>query len=159
MSVLKAKRHESAAEYVNVADEIYTETMGFLARLSNRYQRLLAQDAMKLASNVLDHAEMANSIFVTDDISYEARRAHLIEARASVVALDVHMSHIWRLMMTNPQGCFTDTKGRIRTPSEAIAILEKMAVSLGEKIDKEKNLLSKVMSSDKEKHNGGCDSG
>ena len=149
MSVLKSKRHESTAEFVNVADQIFCETMGFLARLSNRYQRLMVQDTMKMASSLLDNAEMAQNIRVTDKISFDLRRTHLLEARAALMALDVHMSHIWRMMMTNPQGCFTDTKGRIKTPSDAITILDKMAVSLGEKIDQEKNLLTKVMESDK----------
>ena len=34
MSVLKEKRTQSAAEYVNVANQIYVETVSFLTRLS-----------------------------------------------------------------------------------------------------------------------------
>lgn len=151
MSVLKSKRHESKAEYVNVACQIYEETMAFLARLSNRYQRLMATDTMRLASMVLDNSEMANAIRVADEVSFNARYTHLLEARAAVNALDVHMTHIWRLMMTNPQGCFTNTKGQTKSPSEAIGILDKMAESLGEKIDEFKKLLGGVMQADKKK--------
>lgn len=149
MSVLKAKRHESKAEFVRVADDIFTETLGFMARLSNRYQRLLARDTMHAASRVLDHAEMAQNIWLKDQLTYEARRKHLIEAKAAVMALDVHMAHVWRTMMKNPQGCFTNTKGQTRTPSEAIEILDKMAISLGDKIDRFKGMVEKVMQSDK----------
>jgi len=151
MSVLKAKRHESKAEFVRVADDIFTETLAFMARMSNRYQRLLAEDTMRLASGVIDNAEMAQNICVRDRVSYEARRKHLIEAKASVMALDVHMSNIWKTMMTNPQGCFTNTKGQTKTPSEATEILDKMAVSLGEKIDRFKGMVEKVMQSDKKR--------
>lgn len=34
MSVLKSKRTESKAEYVNVANAIYIETINFLTRIS-----------------------------------------------------------------------------------------------------------------------------
>ena len=148
MSVLKARRHESRAEFVNVADEIYVETLNFLSRLSNRYQRLLSRDTMHCASIVLDNAEQAQNIRITDNVSYELRKRHLLEARSGVMALDVHMTHIWQVLMLNPEGAFTDTKGRMKTEKEAIEILDKMAVSLGEKIDHEKNLLTKVLESD-----------
>ena len=39
MSVLKSKRSTSKAEYVNLANLIYTETVAFLTRLSDRYDR------------------------------------------------------------------------------------------------------------------------
>ena len=41
MSVLKEKRTVSKAEYVNTANQIYVETVGFLTRLSARYSRLI----------------------------------------------------------------------------------------------------------------------
>ena len=161
MSVLKAKRHESKAEYVNVADQIFVETMEFMARMSFRYQRILAADTMKLASEVLDHAEKANSIKVTDETSFKIRRAHLLEARAAVVALDVHMTHVWMILMTNPQGCFTNTKGETVPPKKAQGILDGMAESLGEKIDSFKGLCGGVMQSDRKRFESkeeGCSS-
>lgn len=152
MSVLKSRRHESAAEYVNVADEIFAETMGFLLRLSLRYQRLLATDTMHAASEVLDHAEKANNIRITDRPTYEARIKHLAEARAAVMALDVHMYYVYSTIMQNPQGAFTDTKGNTKSPTEATRILGSMAESLGEKIDTCKNLITGVLESDRKKH-------
>ena len=57
MSVLKSKRTESKAEYVNVANAIYIETINFLTRISARYSRLIADPVAKLAGEVIDHAE------------------------------------------------------------------------------------------------------
>lgn len=67
MSVLKSKRTESKAEYVNVANAIYIETINFLTRISARYSRLIAEPVAKLSGEVIDHAEKANSIYPSDD--------------------------------------------------------------------------------------------
>lgn len=67
MSVLKSKRTESKAEYVNVANAIYIETINFLTRISARYSRLIAEPVAKLAGEVIDHTEKANSIYPSDD--------------------------------------------------------------------------------------------
>lgn len=61
MSVLKAHRSESKAEFVNTANKIYVQTISFLSRLSSRYSRLMATQVANLATEVLDHAEKANS--------------------------------------------------------------------------------------------------
>ena len=63
MSVLAQKRTVSKAEFINVANQIYVETMNFLTRLSARYSRLIAEPVAKLAGEVKDHSEKANSIF------------------------------------------------------------------------------------------------
>ena len=64
-----------------------------------------------------------------------------LEARASLMALDVRLTHCYTLMSQNPQGCFTDGKGKSLPPSEAMEKLDRMAQSLGEKIDQENELL------------------
>ena len=63
MSVLAQKRTTSKAEFINTAHQIYVETLNFLTRLSARYSRLIAEPVAKLAGEVIDHAEKANSIF------------------------------------------------------------------------------------------------
>ena len=141
MSVLKSKRTTSKAEFVNTAHQIFVETLGFLTRLSARYSRLLAEPTAKLAGEVIDHAEKANSIFPSDLQRVELRKAHLLEARASLMALDVRLTHCYTLMSQNPQGCFTDGKGKSLPPSEAMEKRDRMAQSLGEKIDQENELL------------------
>ena len=120
-----------------------------MSRLSNRYQRLIARDIIELASKVLDNSEEAQAIFPKDDVRKELRYKHLLEARASLMALDVHMSHVYELMMTNPQGCFMNSKGDALSPSEAVHKLDSMAQSLGEKIDTENSLIQKIITSDK----------
>ena len=62
MSVLKAHRSESKAEFVNAANKIYIQTINFLSRLSSRYSRLISSSVSALASEVLDHTEKANRI-------------------------------------------------------------------------------------------------
>lgn len=175
MSVLKEKRTQSAAEYVNVANQIYVETVAFLTRLSARYSRLVAEPIAKLAGEVIDNAEKANKIFPSDPQRKELRKAHLLEALASNSALDVRLAHCYEVMYQNPQGCFRDSddcmnmatpeeddpgaaeakkrKGRKKTitPEQAMDRLDNMAQSLGELIDREETLLRNVMDSDKKR--------
>ena len=148
MSVLKMNRTESKAEYVNTANQIYLGTLRFLTRLSARYARILAQPVAELASEVLDHAEKANSIYPSDEQRKKLRKAHLLEARASLMALDVHMSHCYDIMRTNPAGCFVTGKGKPVSGDKGQKKLDHMAQELGELIDKENGLLTKLMKSD-----------
>ena len=141
MSVLKQKRTTSKAEFINTANQIYIETINFLTRLSARYSRLLAEPIAKLAGEVIDHAEKANSIFPSDLQRVEMRKAHLLEARASLMALDVRLTHCYLIMNQNPEGCFTTSKGNPVKSQDAIEKLDKMAQNLGELIDKENDLL------------------
>lgn len=149
MSVLKMHRTESKAEFVNTANEIFKETLQFLSRLSSRYSRLLASDVIRLASEVLDNAEKANNIYPSDEKRLELRKVHLLEARAALMALDVHMAHCYEVMMLNSQGCFSTASGKEVPPGEAVKRLDHMAQSLGEKIDKENSLLTNVLKNDR----------
>lgn len=149
MSVLKARRSESKAEFVNTANKIYIQTINFLSRLSARYSRLMSASVADLASEVLDHVEKANSIYPSDAMRKELRKTHLLEARASLMALDVHLAHCYELMMTNPSGCFTTSGGKAVESSSAKKKLERMAQELGELIDEENGLLTNVLKSDK----------
>ena len=93
MSVLKQKRTTSKAEFINVAYQIHVETLNFLTRLSARYARMLQEPVAKLSGEVLDHAEKANSIFPSDPQRIDLRIGHLLEARASLMALDVRLEN------------------------------------------------------------------
>lgn len=149
MSVLKAHRSESKAEFVNTANKIYVQTINFLSRLSSRYSRLVADPVSGLAAEVLDNAEKANSIYPSDTTRKELRKQHLLESRAALMALDVHLAHCYELMMTNPSGCFTTGSGNSVSSSDAKKKLERMAQDLGELIDTENGLLTSVLKSDK----------
>lgn len=141
MSVLKSKRTVSKAEFVNTANQIYVETLNFLTRMSARYSRLLAEPVAKLAGEVVDHAEKANSIYPSDEQRINLRKAHMLEARASLKALDVRLTHCYLVMMQNPEGCFTNSKGNSVGSKEAVEKLDRMAASLGELIDNEDELI------------------
>ena len=141
MSVLKQKRTTSKAEFVNTANQIYIETLNFLTRLSARYSRLVAEPTAKLAGEVKDFCEKANSIFPSDVQRVNLRTAHLLEARASLMALDSRLTDCYLIMNQNPEGCFTTSKGKAVPASEAMEKLDRMAQSLGDLIDRENELL------------------
>lgn len=151
MSVLKAHRTESKAEFVNTANQIYVHTIQFLSRLSSRYSRLLASPVAALASEVIDRAEKANSIYPSDDLRKELRKTHMLEARAALMALDVHLGHCYEIMMNNPAGCFSSSSGAAVPVSDAKRKLENMAQNLGELIDRENTLLTNVLKSDRDR--------
>lgn len=151
MSVLKCKRTDSKAEYVNTANQIYMETIAFLTRLSSRYARLLAEPVAKLAGEVMDNCEEANKIFPSDDQRKSLRKGHLLEAQASLSALDVRLTHCYIIMWQNPEGCFTTASGRTLKAEEAKKKLDNMAQSLGEKIDKLDGKIREVMESDRKR--------
>ena len=141
MSVLKQKRTTSKAEFVNTANKIYIETLNFLTRLSARYSRLVAEPTAKLAGEVKDFCEKANSIFPSDAQRVNLRTAHLLEARASLMALDSRLTDCYLIMNQNPEGCFTTSKGKAVPASEAMEKLDRMAQNLGDLIDQENELL------------------
>ena len=141
MSVLKNRRITSKADFVNTASEIYDDVIEFLTRLSTRYSHLMAEPIAKLAGEVEDHAEKANSIFPSDPQRIDLRIGHLLEARAALMALDVRLAKCYRIMNKNPEGCFTTAKGRTLDAKEASERLEAMADNLGAKIDRENDLL------------------
>ena len=151
MSVLKEKRTVSKAEDVNTANQIYVETVGFLTRLSARYSRLIAEGTAQLAGEVMDHTEKANKIYPSDEQRKAQRKAHLLEALASLSALDVRLTHAYLVMYQNPQGCFTAPSGKTVPPKEAMDKLDRMAQSLGELIDREDTLLRNILESDRKR--------
>ena len=145
MSVLKNKRKESKALYINTANAIYDETLAFVTRLSSRYARLIAADIIKLAAEVADGCEKANSIFPSDDLRKELRKRHLLESRASLMALDVHLARVYGILMKNPAGCFTTSNGSAVKSDEAVKKLDKMSQSLGGKIDELNRMLTELL--------------
>lgn len=151
MSQLKNKRTVSKAEYVNTANAIYIETVMLLSRLSARYARMIAEPTAKLAGEVVDYAEKANSIFPSDNDRIEMRKKLLLASRASLMALDVRLTHCYNILRQNPEGAFTTAKGKTVTGNDALKKLENMAANLGEAIDRENELLKKILESDRKR--------
>ena len=108
---------------------------------------MLQEPVAKLSGEVLDHAEKANSIFPSDPQRISIRKAHLLEARASLMALDVRLTLCYDVMSQNPEGAFTTSKGKSVSASDATAKLDKMAQSLGDLIDRENELLKGAVKS------------
>ncbi|MDE7243140.1 MAG: hypothetical protein K2O18_04070, partial [Oscillospiraceae bacterium] len=127
--------------FINTAHAIYVQTLNFLTRLSARYSRLVAEPIAKLAGEIIDQTEKANSIYPSDPQRITLRKGHLLEARASLMALDSRLTQCYLVMMENPEGCFTTSTGRPVSSKDAEVKLEKMAQNLGLLIDKENELL------------------
>ena len=77
-AVLLNRRVTSKADFVNVASEIYDDTIAFLTRLSARYSRLMAEPIAMLAGEVEDFAEKANSIFPSVVVAVRVDIAEII---------------------------------------------------------------------------------
>lgn len=149
MSVLKTQRTQSKAEYLNMAVNIYVDTIQFLSKLSSRYSRLMAEDIMHIASDIVMNCEKANTIYPSDEQRAELRKQHLLEAKGSLSALDVHLAICYEILMRNPQGCFTDKNGKTISSDEAKEKIEKMAQAIGKMIDDENNMLKSLLSKNK----------
>ena len=162
MSVLKEKRTVSKAEYVNTANQIYVETVGFLTRLSARYSRLIAEGTAQLAGEVMDHTEKANKIYPSDEQRKAQRKAHLLEALASLSALDEaeherphKRSSVLLYLVILFAAAFLlllmSYFMQQRANQEAMDKLDRMAQSLGELIDREDTLLRNILESDRKR--------
>ena len=88
---------------------------------------------------------MANTMQPVDQVRFDLRQKYLLQARASLGALDVQLAHVYDLLMLNPEGAF-DNKDK----SGAIKKLDRMAENLGCLIDDEGKLLSGVIKYDKQ---------
>lgn len=141
MSVLKSKRLESKAEFVNTAMEIDSKTVNFASRLSARYARLIGARIAKLSGKLAIRAVMANRMPTDDDEGLRERKKHLLKALAALAALDTQLTRCYQILMENPQGAFTNRAGQTIDASKANKRLDNMAQSLGELIDKENGLL------------------
>lgn len=151
MSVLKNKRKESKAEFVNESYQIYIHTLEFISKLSARYSRLMASDISHTAFEVMRCAECANAIFPSQAEHFKMRESYLQEARANLKALDVAMSVCYDVLMKNPAGAFTTSSGKEVQSNESIRKIDNMAQSLGEAIDNNIRLITNVIKSDKER--------
>lgn len=153
MSVLKRRRLESKANYLNYANEICDATVELLARLSPRYGRVLTEAASRLAHAVVDEVEIANSIYPSpsDAQRKEQRKYHLLEARGALRALDVELGRCYRVLLKNPKGAFQKASGKSVSADDAERILENLAENVGTLIDLEDAAISGVLESDRKR--------
>lgn len=164
MSKLRSHRGSSKGKFVNNALYINIGVRDFLMRLSARAARIYAEYVMKLAHEMMAHAEAAQTMNPTDPTRYELRKQHLLEARAACSALDLEMELMYQHLMKNPLGAFDDLKKkeeavgklddaekrRKRIAQDAIHRLDSMSEQLGVLIDEEMAMLTAVLSSDRD---------
>lgn len=148
MSVLASQRSKSYVEYVSIADQIYISTLDFMTHISNRYSRLIANKIMELASDLLTYTESANSTKIANPKATELYMNYLLQAKAALNSLDIHLAHCVELMMMNPQGCFQN-KDKVIDKSKAQQKISKICYKLGCFIDEEDQLLSNLITNQK----------
>ena len=90
----------------------------------------------KRTTSKAEFINTANLIYV-ETLNFLTR----LEARASLMALDVRLTHVYLILNQNPEGAFTTSKGNPVKSQDAMEKLDKMAQNLGELIDKENELL------------------
>lgn len=151
MSVLKNKRKDSHVEYLNCAYKIYIQTIEFISKLSARYSRIIASDVTHTAYNVLLNCEAANTIFPSDSARAKLREEYLLKAKACLQSLDVALSIIYDILSQNPAGAFTTCSNKDVAPDDARRKLENMSQSLGELIDSETKMLTKILKNDRDR--------
>lgn len=151
MSVLKNKRKESSIEFVYNAYKIYIQTIEFISRLSARYSRIMASDISHTAFEVLRNCESASSIVLTNKSTLKKREDYLLNAKAALSSLDVSLSICYEILVQNPSCVLTNKSGKDLSAHDANKKLENMTQSLGELIDKELELIPKVIKMDKER--------
>ena len=149
MSVLKARRNESKAQFVQTAYQIYIQSMNFASHLSAKYSRILLPGIVDNATQLLTRVNTANAIRPVDEERYNLRHTDFLEAKRALDALDVFLTICYDTIRQNPQGAFLKKKEQL-SPSEAIYKLNKMAYNLGELIDEETKLLAGIIKSDSE---------
>jgi len=154
MSVLKSKRGISKMEYVATANKITQLTLQFLLRLSQKHRNLLGESTTKLTFEVLDNAAKAERIYPADEVKRNLREEYLLKARAALSALDVRLSYIYNFLLQYPEGSMIKKNGEDREAYEVAQKIDKMALTLGELIDREDGLLEAVLAKTKETKKG-----
>lgn len=153
MSVLKNNRSESKAQFVATADKVYVFTIDYVTLLPSRYRNLLAPSIIKIASEVIEFAEKANSLFPNTPTNAYYREINLKKAKGSLLALDIELKHCYNIMIKNPNGCFKNENGKngnIKL-NKSKEKLEHKTNNLGKIINKEELLLNGTIKSVQEK--------
>ena len=119
LSVLKCKRTDSKAEYVNIANQIYMETIVFFNAIVQPVRQTAGGAGGKTGRGSYGQLREGKQNFPSDEQRKSLRKGHLLEAQASLSALDVRLTHCYIIMWQNPEGCFTTASGRVLKAEEA----------------------------------------
>lgn len=141
MSVLKPRRKESATEYLRVANDLFSWSVNFCSRLSARYSRLLSNMTIDAASELLSSCVKANNSYPKGYEYAKMREFYLVKAIGALDTLDIMMSHIYGILMLNPEGAFSKSNGKSVPEKDAVERLNAMCSTIGGLINKEKGML------------------
>lgn len=126
MSVAKSERGTSKLEYLYQARLLEKHTIQKCTGFPKRYTFYVSQPLANLATEVYTEALKANSIYPTTKAEARQRRAHLLEAKASLSAM----------------------VGKIELAAELFDIDSKKKYYWMELVDKEFKLLNGLLQSD-----------
>lgn len=104
-----------------------------------------------LAGEVIDHTEKANSIFPKGAPSLELRKGHPAGGTGRAYGPGRAPGTLLHHPGIEPAGVLTKPDGKSIPPAEATKKLDDMAQSLGEKIDRENELIRAVIESDRKR--------
>ena len=105
-----------------------------------------------MATKLQNCVDMAQDHYTSDDVRLDLRERDILEARGALAALDHMLAKCYRIMLLNPQGCFSTGKKSTEelTAAEAQDRLDRWSQRLGEKIDQEERKLNGLLKSDAE---------
>lgn len=92
MSVLKSKRGESSAQFLETARELELYTLRQCVKFPKRYTFFITNEIVRLSQEVLNGVKSANSIYPTNPIEAQLRRNYFIEAYCSLQNLISQLS-------------------------------------------------------------------
>lgn len=92
MSVLKSKRGESSAQFLETARELELYTLRQCVKFPKRYTFFITNEIVRLSQEVLNGVKSANSIYPTNSIEAQLRRNCFIEAYCSLQDLISQLS-------------------------------------------------------------------
>lgn len=137
MSVRANQRRPSEIQYIDTARELVVHTLSYARKFPKSLTFLFTKDIVDCARKVYTEAMIANSCFPNKKEAVIFRYNHLMEAKGQLDALDGLLS-IALEMFSNK--LIENEKGK--------NISDFGWVHWGELIDKEKNLIKKVLASD-----------
>lgn len=87
MSVLKSKRGESSMQFLETARQLEIYTLKQCVKFPKRYTFFITTEIVRLSQSIYNEVKSANSIYPTNDIEFQLRRNHLIEAYCDIQCL------------------------------------------------------------------------
>ena len=130
MSVIKSKRGESSAEFVDNARKLEIFTIQKCSKFPKRYRFSLSEKIINIATDVYTNVATGNSIHISNFNEYELRRNSFSAARHSLQAM----------------------VGLIELSDEVFGIKANVMEEWMRMIDKELRLLQGVIRSDKKRY-------